>query len=65
MSYFYRCRSCQETFPAFADDIARCAFCGSDQIEASPGAEPTRLERGAYYEIDLKIGKPKRHSGIA
>ena len=49
----------QKTFPAFADDIANCALCGSTQIEASPGAEPARFERGAYYEIDLRTGKPK------
>jgi hypothetical protein len=61
MSYFYKCRSCQKTFPVFSDDIANCALCGSNQIEASPGAEPARLERGAYYEIDLRTGKPTSH----
>ncbi len=56
MSFFYNCRSCLQTFPAF-DEVKACPLCKSPRIEESPEiGMGERLERGAIYIVNLTNG---------
>jgi hypothetical protein len=58
MPFFYRCLSCLQTFPAFRGQVQACALCDSPDIEESPEiGMAERLERGAFYRLDLTNGR--------
>lgn len=64
MSFFHRCRSCLQTFPAFSSDVTICALCGSPDIEeAAEIGMGERLERGAIYRVDLTSGRLAKLGG--
>ena len=57
MSFFYNCRSCLRTFPAFGE-VKACPLCMSPQIEESPEiGMGERLERGTIYKVNLTNGR--------
>jgi hypothetical protein len=58
VSFFYKCLSCQQAFPAFSEELKACPLCNSPQIEESPEVGMgERLERGAIYKVDLRNGR--------
>ena len=58
VSFFYKCRSCEQTFPVFRENVRACPLCNSSQIEESPEiGMGERLERGAIYKLDLANGR--------
>ena len=63
MSFFYKCRSCLQTFPAFRE-VKACPLCSSAQIEEAPEVGMgERLERGAIYIVDLSTGRLTKQTG--
>jgi hypothetical protein len=63
VSFFYRCRSCLQTFPAFREEVKTCPLCSSPQIEEAPEmGMGERLERGAIYNVDLTNGQITKQS---